>query len=115
MPSKKKAPSDSQGASARRRQQSMPGAETAETPVALGMSGEEEMPESNAMDVEPSTERADEMDFASAVAAMTGSDMPAGEMSSAEDTGGGVAGPAPPRGGGGVGTTQVLHPGHATT
>jgi Repeat of unknown function (DUF346) len=105
MPSKKKAPTGSEGVSARRGRQSMPGAERAKTPAALGMSGEEEMPGS-AMDVESSAKMADEMDFASAVAAMTGGEMPAGEMaggempggemSSAEEEGGGVAVEAPP-------------------
>ena len=65
MPSKKKTPSGSDGANARRRRQAaempgapaeegsaggMGGAATAETPVLLGMSGEEEMPGAETMD-----------------------------------------------------------------
>src|SRR5713101_1576203 len=111
MPTKKKAPTSSHGASARRRQ-SMPGAGIAETPTALGMSGNEEMPGSDAMDVEPSTEMADEMDFESAVAAMTGGggDMPAGEMSSAEEESGNVAVAAPPEevGAAEAGPTEIV-------
>jgi hypothetical protein len=45
------------------------------------------MPGSDAIDLEQSTEMADEIDHASAVAAMTGGDMPTGEMSRPEEGG----------------------------
>jgi Repeat of unknown function (DUF346) len=90
MPSKKKSPTNSEGASARRRQRSMPGEGIAETPVAPGMSGEEEMPGSDAIDVEPTTEMVGEMGSASAAAAMTGGDMPSGAMGSTGEGSGDV-------------------------
>jgi hypothetical protein len=109
MPSKKKEPSGSGGANARRRRQAMPGAPaeqgstdamggaaTGATPAALGMSGEEEMPGAESMDAAyDSGEMSGEADFTSAMAAMTGGggEMPSGEMS---ENGGGVAVAAPP-------------------
>ena len=91
MPSKKNSPTNSDGRSTRSNRQSMSGAGVAEMPPALGMSGEEEMPGSEGMDVESSTDMADELDSAFAVSTMTGGDMPAGEMSSAEEEMGAVA------------------------
>ena len=88
MPSKKKPSTGSDGVGARRRGQSMPGAAGAEMPAVSGMSGEEEMPGSGGWTSRAGTEIADEMDVASAVAAMTGGDMPSGEMSSADEESG---------------------------